>query len=905
MNTYLRTSFIERLMAAIGAVGPRFEAFGGRFMTQFLAVPLNHRGLNVLGHSVGYTVDSFNDGGTTVAEYSAEGRYYSGDAPKPVRDVLHAVHLYPRVIDIFLLSADACGNTEASNFVQRVKEWPGFGHRTVHVYDARRIAESIVDSLLVSDLAVEELSDYLPALKQIRDENAASLLAPTLASGYLGRREVDDVVAARLTQAKSLVITGLAGIGKSQAAASYASSNKDKFELVVWLKGDTLSGIEALHSTELHRGGAEHNVAGLLRMRRCLAVIDDSAVEFEATELEKLCGPDSRVIVTQRRASGHGFTMPLMTEDEARQLLNSGLAQPVPDDVWATIWATVGGHPLSIRLMNAAAHGGATWEDLREDCAVVGKLDDGGHQKLADRLLSRLKGLLRYELGVFTWLGSPVGHRDLLRKLIAPVGVRNLQTHSLAAADQEQSLRIHDVVFAALSADSWLTANEIQRLDLALETYLSDAAQLNGVALRATASLMKEKLRDICRTKGVRPSLLYALMLEWKPYEIDRDLVGDPAALVKSLEVSTRSPTYIETSTAFESIECLLRADKHSAGWEAAKINLEARLPLFGRLAALKDLTPLQLSQIKHHRGKALSLLGRRDEAIQEFQDVLDGRAPLYESQLQLIRLLPKVGRAKDALNHAELVLAAAKRPDEVSTSVVLATIGALPSGAGRDALIEAHAEVAEREILRAANAYMGQAFEALAAAGRNWSWKDPERFRRVWARMPVMRPASDSERFVFGELHQIAAKALPESAAELTASALSIFREMKTLDGFQAQKFGQTLFEAGEFTEALKVLSSITSPTPWSEYWTSKNYLGSLDLAQALKHVDEALRTLPAKQDSYLASFKEHRFDVRDRLGDSSAVDDLKEAVAVCRDSKYKAKLTERLEMYRPATKT
>ena len=85
MNTYLRAHHIGRLIEGLRLIAPGvvFERFGAKFLDQYLTVPLTHRGLNVLGHPVGGTVDTVGEDGHCAAEYSTEKTYFDGTMAKP------------------------------------------------------------------------------------------------------------------------------------------------------------------------------------------------------------------------------------------------------------------------------------------------------------------------------------------------------------------------------------------------------------------------------------------------------------------------------------------------------------------------------------------------------------------------------------------------------------------------------------------------------------------------------------------------------------------------------------------------------------------------------------------------------------------------------------------------------
>lgn len=894
MNTYLRTGFIERVMDSLTRAAPRFEEFGQRFVNHMLGIPLNHRGLNVLGHSVGYTVDTYDDMGLVAAEYSAQQGYFAGIAKKPMEDVLHVLHRKPQATDIFLISADDCTPTDEEALVKRFSDWPGFAGRTVHIYNRRRISEFIVDHLLISDLAIDQLGQYLPVLKDIASEHVANLLAPKPALGYQERDEVDKAILLRLKAEKCLCLTGVGGIGKSQAATAYAEALRNEFELVIWIDGTALAHVNDLHSIALGRSGVSRNVAGLLGSRRCLLVIDDLAAKFNIEEIAALCGLNSRVIITQRERVAGGLEIPFMEESLAKNVLNRGVNAPCDDEYWTQIWKTVNGHPLTLGLMNAAIRDGASWKEIAEDCVRVGEMEDGRYQKLADRLLQRFEKTLSTELSVFGWLAARDAYRPLLKELIGGVGLRKLEIHSMTAPSRQSVVRLHDVVYAALDTTSWLYESPkwIEQLD----SFLLTAAQSPSLDFRAAGSFMKGKLELLVQAGERRSSFLYALLQEWLPSELNRDLIGDPSTLVERLEDKGLPAAPIETALILESIESLYRADKDLVGVDAAKEILRSRVELFDRLWALTGLTERQKAEILHHKGKTLSFLEQKEGAQALFEQVIQGAFPLFESRLQLVRLYGGKERTK-AVEQAMAVLEAAKIPGTVSNSVVLATICAVPSGPERDNFMERYADVAQREILEAADVNLGQAFEAFAAVSRTWKWREPGRFVQVWNSIQAPEPNNDTQRFIFAELYQNAATVLDDQKDALSARALSLYGQMGNRNSFQSQQYAQALVEAGRFGDALTVISTIEKPSPWAYYWKSVAQLG-LDPANvqaAMESIDTALQKLPTASKNFLSAFRAQRFEVRVRLSDFSAIEDLDAAIAACEDLRYKEQLLER----------
>jgi hypothetical protein len=256
MREAQRVEHIGRLIAGIGLIGPGavFERFGAKFLDHHLDAGLVHRGLNARLNPVGGTVDSADDAGRLAAEYSIEKDYFQGKWAKPTNDILHVVRNHPDVKDIYLLSSQSSTPAEIKAAKARVGAWPGFYDRTIHYYDARRIAEVIVDDMLLDAAAVGALIEHLPVLNRILDENRATLAVPPVDPRRVALKTVEEAVEARLSDTNPVVaISGLAGSGKSDAAAAYVDGKRDRYQTPMWVEGADLSQVTDLTSKRLWR----------------------------------------------------------------------------------------------------------------------------------------------------------------------------------------------------------------------------------------------------------------------------------------------------------------------------------------------------------------------------------------------------------------------------------------------------------------------------------------------------------------------------------------------------------------------------------------------------------------------------------------------------------------------------
>lgn len=889
MREAQRVEHIDRLIAGIGRIGPgsMFERFGAKFLDYHLEVGLVHRGLNAQLNPVGGTVDSVDDPGRIAAEYSIEKDYFQARWEKPTNDLLHVVRTHPEVKDIYLLSSQLATAAGIKAAKARAGAWPGFADRTVHFYDARRIAEVIVDEMLLDDGAMRALVEHLPVLDRILNEHQATLTLPAVDPRRVAMPSVEAAIDAALSGENPVVaISGVAGTGKSDAAAAYADSRRDLYQVVMWVEGSELAKLADLSAQRLWRGGANLNVAGLLKSRACLLVIDDLPPELALADLKAICGRGSRILVTRRQTACGDISIPALTPTEARQVLDRDVAELCPEPVLNALIKTVGGHPMSFALVNkAVAAGMATWAEISKDCDSIAEFSDG-RQRLADRVLGRLKPLMAAELTVFEWVGASSCDYRFLKAAIRTPGMAKIQGQGLLAADRPVVARLHDVVYASLKVQNWLTSERAAVLDRQLDDHLAHVIAEESLALLILATTIRAKL-ELIAVARFSPAVLLALLHLWRPEELDRSVVADPEAHLRDLEKRGIPATYVEVRFIIEFIECLYRADK-VASIDDAKARLAERLPLFERLLNLKVVNPRSYAETRHHWAKALKVLDRIEEATEQFEAVMSGQYPLDATRLQLIRLY--ADKNTRAVELADEILTAAETPLTVISSVVLGVVENLSwaKGDALDKFFAKHGDLIEREIIHAANAGLDQAYTALATVGRYWSWHEPERLRKIFSAVPVMPPETADDR-TSGALGEILLKLGKYPAnPELQEAAVAYFESIKDPKDFQRQKHGEVLIDLGRSSEAETVLRTAgkLDTDAFLNYRLSQAMLGQGKADEALAAIELALAHLQG--DKFHPSFLEQRFLARKAQGDPLAVGDLDAAIAVCQPGRY-----------------
>jgi hypothetical protein len=739
------------------------------------------------------------------------------------------------------------------------------------------------------------LSNYLPVLTEIWEEAARDRLFPAPTPRHLPRGAVSDEICRRLKSETCVTLGGIAGSGKSDTAAAYGADHRQDYDLSIWLDGDEVRRVDDLRAASLMRGQEKRNIASLMHTRHCLVVIDDPQTVLESSALAALCGPGSHILVTTRELRPNVYEIPPMSQAEARAILDADLVDPCPNEVFDKVWATVGGHPLSLALMNSAVRNGARWRDIQDDCTAVGRLSDPA-QRLADRLLLRRRDLLRDTLAIFEWAGQPDCDAGFLRYVIRPSGLRDLRTHALTAADRDAVIRLHDVVYSSLSSLDWWTPSVHPQITDKLETYLNVAFTANDLSFWSVAGSLRKRLEALVTSGDPRPAFLLALLTAWTPEEIDPTRLGDPSAKTAALAAAGRPIAGLEFRLLIETVEKLfLRAKTH--GKAAVTALLYESLPMFDSLAALPGLSPRQTAEIHHHRGKVYRWLHRDAEAQREFEAVMAGPCRLDATRLQLIRVYKRTGELAKAAQLGEEVLTAAEDTGDVSPSVLLAVIQDLPwrEASVRTQLLWPKQDFIEQTIISYANAGYDQAYWTLAAVARWWSQEAPEILERVLAAIPALsaeRVDTDEARFTFGDILFEASRASDTRVAQTRTLALSFFEaEVKPSD-FHVQRHAELLLDMSRPVEAETLLKTHRqfNSSCWIHRLMARARLAQDDAPAALTWINRAL------QDDRGASrhdeFLELRYEIRRALGDTQALEDLKAAINLAAEGRRRTRL-------------
>lgn len=915
MNPIHRTYLANELIRGIATIGPQFELFGQKVANYLIDEPLIHRGLNAQGHPVGNTIDSYSANGDIAAEYSAEQSYFQKPFKKLIGDYQHVRANHPQATQVYLLSAQQCGpklGTRLTNIRARIQLR---NHIIVEVYDARRIAEFIVDSLLLNDEAIQTLSPLLAPLERVRNEYAVTNLVPTQNENYLRQAAIINDVSDQIRKQRVAAIAGVSGSGKSETSVAVATDLAGEFEIVIWVVATDLQDLVELCGLDVERRGRRVNVDTLLKERSCLLVLDDLRLPLTLEQLKGHTNAKSAILVTRQQFHDGDYRIADLNDGDASKILQHDIATPCPPEVLAKVRETVAGHPLTLRLMNAGVKQ-SSWKDLYADCDAIAEYQDAQRvQRFADRLLGRLRSSLERELALFLWSGAARIDRSFARRVLSPVGIRKLEAACMLSADRQDVVRLHEVVWSALKGSGIPIHRHETAFATGMETHIEQLAFIPGEALNFLnfCQLHQRHLHELLKQNPRRSTCLYCLTHAWSDEEIDVALLPDPKELCSAIQTgATRED--IDISAFCELLECLYRRDKIDHGIDVARDKLAVRLDLYSKAADSNGVSAYGRRTALHHKAKALRNLRRFDEAT-NLGELIAAQDYSPATNLLLARLLlygdvAAVERARSLL--LRILDDAKTAPDKAEISVVLASIETLGWGllkkaipnALADALTE-YGELVADYITSSAARGFDQAFVSFAAIGRALRYYDEDAFLRVLRSLGRVRPEDardDKERAAWGNIFLSASEARTiDKSQEYLGLALEFYDSLKAPDPFIRQQQGHALCRLLRFNDARAVLEPLVAeqPNPWNRYWLSVALADNNEFDRAIALIDDAL--VEPKAANFKAALFEQRFDLRKARGDVDAIDDLRKAQDACVDGKHKGAISRKLATTQP----
>lgn len=911
MKQELRSAYVARIATEMAEVltGARFEQFGYIIVEQFFGdYELNHRGTNLVGAPVGHVVDTFSTCGKVVCEYSTDASYFVNTS-KIDKDTQHAIEHYPQSLEsLLLLSNRLCNPQQQRSITQYVSEIEDAVNVDIRVWDSRKISEYIVDELLFDEEVTERLAHFLPYIQTIRNESAINLTIPKIEESYQPRQEVEDELCEKLFAGESAVIVGFGGTGKSQLAISIANSAREEFDICLWLDASELQDLTELGGYDVFRNGHQLNIIGLLQSKKVLLVLDDICAPASKAQLELLCKNGSAILATRRNiVDNTDWALPLLNHELSKNILEHDTDTQCSEELFLKIYNIVGGYPLIYALMNAnILYEGYNWDDIESDCDAISEYEDNKNQLLTQRLLGHLLSSLGTQLSFIKACRTKVLDLEFAKSSLKPIGLRKLLKSTIVTKSSLGILKIHDVIFEALSSID-LDCTDITSI---LQSYLEDTEAQNWSSFLKVSHRHNALIYEIYKSTHIS-TFLYSHLIASAPATLIKEEITSPFEQFEIINNHKPGIDRIQVSTLIETIENLYLLDKETSN-QFAKEQLEPMQAIFVDLVGLvaKD---IELSkQVKHHYAKCLLRLKQEPEAEAEFLALNKEYPLMYEVKLQLARIYVRSNRADEAKDQIEEILEAWHTDTSPSISVALASFELISRRSMKNHKNQLNSQYSDliASIIKEAMAFgYDHSYRAFSIFSGDWAYNSPEKFLDIFNYLPLPQLSSINDNYtknsigdLYREAGKIALRAGDNKAHAYLELAITFYESEMKPSAFNIRRLAESYCLKGDYPTAISMCLSLLKESdedPFVYFWFSKSLIGEEKYPEALTNIDIGLEKLNSFPESFKASFLEVKSDIHRKLGQTDFIEFLHQAVNLSNSTKYKLQLEEKIKEF------
>lgn len=881
-NKLTRQKYIMKVMNDLACLsGSDFEQLSYLIGEHFLKRILQKRGLTSLGHPVGYTLDAYSDNLSECIECSVEKDYFedfsgseSGNKTKIEKDILHVFSKSKAPQYIILFSNQICTPRQATNLCNYVNCMEKAKGVEISWFDGRKLSEYIINNVLEDNLFIQKIKDFVPTIDEILMMSINNINMPSLPDNYVTNNNL-DVLKEKLYDNRCLYIHGMSGIGKSLLSIELAMAIQEDFDSLYYIDGTKINSVADLEAIELFGTTGKINILGNLKRSGTLLIIDDLKSDYDkiANELTKHCNSESCVIVTSQMVIKNEaicFQMDFPSEERSRGILEFHTVE-CPQGIISIIKDKTNFHPLLLSLINKMAQELNEWNFVEEELKHCPDFEMDSGVTVCEYLLRHYLPVLKKEFEVINWLDCQYINKDLLRKIIGFSGLDKLKKRALIYETSNCTLKIHDIIFVCIKKVSDGHCNyEAEFLEFFESHFL-----IKNASYYQSIHLHQEKILEIIRREMEPGISLYLYLDIWS---------NDAYNLISEISIDKyMADSYIYDTrdiyalySVVQLIECSCKTYK--GRWEEKKEYAKKQIEVLQKLIVLKNVDEEFAVYVNHHMGKLYAFI-QNDLAIPTFSELIKNNPNLYESKLQLAKLLNKKESTKeDGENLLCNILDAYFMGEFPSMTIVLATYEELKN-TKNEALIKYYFVERYDDFLEAlqmmALEKFDQPYRVLANVSRIYTYKYPERLRELVKSIPFPSSCAIDIKYAFAiaETYKECGKSilweenptdnLEESNTYFEQAEIFYSKLSSTTDPYKLIMHAENLNKLKKFDKAVELLCNdelfvSARNKPFREYRYAEALYGLGDgyYEQALEHINSAIEA--ENVEKYAAAFEE-----------------------------------------------
>ena len=861
--------------------GSEFEQLSYLIGEHLLEKLLQKRGLTLLGHPVGHTLDAYSDDMHECIECSVEKDYFddftksdSGEGTKIEKDILHIFDKVKVPQYIYLFSNQLCTPSQATNLCNYVDRIQESKHVEISWFDGRKLSEYIVDNVIKDNLYVRRLRGFIPTLDEIMMMSLNNTNMPSLPDNYVCHDNI-HLLKEILFSNNFIYIWGISGIGKSLLSIELAMSIQFGFDALYYIDGTKINSAEDLEATELFGTSGKMNILGNLMRPGTLLIIDDLKSDYEriVDKLRNNCNAHSCVILTSQTAirdKSICFELEFPTEELAKSILEYKTIR-CPQEMLSIIKSKTNFHPLLLTLVNQMVQEINNWDFVEDELSHYPDFETDSGVTVCEQILRHYLPVLNKEFDVISWLNCQYINKDLLRKIIGVSGYEKIKKRALIYETSDYSLKVHDIIFLCVKRVSNGNSNyEKDFLD-----YFKAYFLVKNASYYQAIHLHQEKILEITKREMAPGMSLYLYLDIWS---------NDAYELISKISIDkymSETYTYDERDlyalySVVQLIECSYKT--YNGKWEEKREYARKQIAFFEKLITLKNTHEEFIIYVKHHLGK-LYVFIQDDLAIEIFNELIQHHSDMYESKLQLAKLFIKKENTKEEGEQLLCDIIDAYSSDQLpSMTIVLAAYEEIKN-TKNEKLIEHYFVERFDEFSKALHAMalekFDQPYRVLANVSKVYTYKHPVLLRELVKSIPFPSAGEIEHKYAFAiaETYKECGKSIMWESdvsnnletAEIYYEQAEIFYSIldNTTDPYKIIMHAENLNKLKKYNEAVELLRndeifSNKKNRPFREYRFAEALygLGEGHYEQALLHINNAIESENVER--YTAAFEE-----------------------------------------------
>ncbi|TDL70015.1 AAA family ATPase [Paenibacillus amylolyticus] len=912
MNSIMKKNYIERLSGNIRLLNSiEFEQFGHKILQSMIPQKLNHKGQNLTGAPIGYTVDSYTDNLEIIGEYSVDNGYFGGKFEKPLNDVQHALKTSNYLKQIHLFSNQYSPPKGAISIREQISELIKIKGLKVEVvvYDAVDICNYILDSMIMLD-TINELLNYLPDLRSILSEYNITNMIPLLENTYMKRKE-EETVKRKMEIYPLVYIHGISGIGKSSLLISIAHQLKKEFDITIWINASNGLTEDSLSSYYMEKAGFKQNILSLVSKWKTLLIIDGLEAQQAkiVDQVKSACKTGSKIMISSQvdeptLDSDYRLKLDFLDESLSMEILNHELSERCPDKIKEIILAGVNGHPLLLSIINRMIkHGVAVWDAIAEDASMLISYPDDNGQAFCSRLLETHLKTIDLELSTLRWLKGQYFSESLLISMIGNQGIHKLKVRNLLNTSNLNAIKIHDIVYQSiifLAKEKFGTFNFLEKLT----SFFEKNARVKDHHYFKALHIHKELLQILYYENPSNFILLYAV-LHHAGIEQLNELI--PIIGIESLlnhTYSYKKHDYFRILSYIESSESFYRLTKR-IDEDQAKVYLKEMIEVLEQLSGIPLLALDIKMEVIHHLGKCEVFSKNDGKALLHFNNVIKSIPDAYHSKLQMVRLLRRnnVDLAKRFLE--EIFEAFQQDPRLININTVLSAFNELKEKEFSE-LAEKYlyaTELFEQSILISSFHNFDHPFNVLTRIGKEIGYRDPRRLVKILEKIPIPSEQTEEPHLLFyaGQLYKELGrcyKHIPDQEDNMWAAfqqSRAYFQLFTTTNQYELTKIAELYILMNQQEEALNQLKKveIMERGCFWYYDFAKIQYEFKQYRESIISLEKALSMVSEKEERYRSTFLFLKGKSSREMGESTESKIFfEEALKFCNNDKFKGEI-------------